>query len=171
MTTMSNVRQRRLEAQVTRLEARLGEVERELGVARAAMQQAEERLTGQPAIAAPAAQEVAGRKASVLLSSTEDYRRRCGDTGHTDSIWHGATPPRRTRIHRIIVATPTEGCQLERVDLMGHWADAPLVEGPRAVETLDGPIDVSMVIPPSTPLVLCLSGKAEGVGLIVEDVP
>lgn len=118
----------------------------------------------------PTEVEQAGRLTPVALSSTELYNAAIG-VDRKDSIWHGITPSRRTRLRRVVVAEPSRGCQLERIDLMDH-SDVPLLEGPIPVEDLkDAPVDVDIVIAQKSPLVLLLSGKAGGVALVLEDAP
>ena len=119
----------------------------------------------------PTEVEQAGRLTPVALSSTELYNAAIGGN-RKDSIWHGITPGRRTRLRRVVVAEPSRGCQLERIDLMGGHSDVPLLEGPIPVEDLkDGPVDVDIVIAQKSPLVLLLTGKAVGVALVLEDAP
>lgn len=115
--------------------------------------------------------ETAGRMTPIALSSTELYNAAIG-VDRKDSVWHGITPNRRSRLRRVVVANPSRGCALERVDLMDGQSDVPLLEGPIPVEELkDEVVDVDIVIAQKSPLVLLLTGKADGVALVLEDAP
>lgn len=115
--------------------------------------------------------ETAGRFTPIALSSTERYNAAIG-VDRKDSVWHGITPNRRTRLRHVVVAEPSRGCALERVDLMDGQSDVPLLEGPIPVENLKNEVvDVDIVIAQKSPIVLLLTGKAGGVALVLEDAP
>lgn len=108
---------------------------------------------------------------TVVFASTDAYLAVSGLPPQDGSTWHGTSPDAPSRLCQVIITAPSPGSIIENLALMVPDC-RPLVPGlPRGADDFDAAVESTLVVPPSSPIVLQSTGKAGAVALVFESEP